>query len=177
MAGRGVHFAISEEEWRALTGLSSDEAKVEYVSEVIEERYFDSDRLSSFMVETDKAWYALHCLLAERTTAQVDANLADGVQPLVNAILGGERVLEDEEAAGYWIVARRGEVIDAIAAALQAIDYAEFDRRYALYAKEIGERLEDDEFDDYCWHWFQELRDFYVRSAGAGRVVIFTVDV
>jgi hypothetical protein len=30
--------------------------------------------------------------------------------------------------------------------------------------------------NDYTWHWFEQVRDFYRKAAAANRAVIFTVD-
>jgi Domain of unknown function (DUF1877) len=34
---------------------------------------------------------------------------------------------------------------------------------------------DEDDFE-YTWHWFQELREFFRRTAAEGRAVLFSAD-
>ncbi len=60
MVARGVHFAITDEQRRTLESSQNDEARIRYVSEMIEEEWDEA-----YLQETDKAWDAIHRCLSD----------------------------------------------------------------------------------------------------------------
>ena len=68
MAGRGVHFALEDEEVGRLRASPSDEERLEVLTEELEEDLFASARERVF--ESDKAWFAIH--LAFTAAAALD---------------------------------------------------------------------------------------------------------
>lgn len=135
---------------------------MEIVGEVEEEWAED------FVMETDKEWDAIHRALSDGT---LDPD--GGEYPLNRAILGGEHLETDEE---YIVALVPTEDVPAVAKALAGIDENDFRRRYETtvpkdYAPEYGE-----EDLAYSWSNFQDVAEFYMRAANAGRAVIFTVD-
>jgi hypothetical protein len=161
MSCLGVLFAIDSATAKRLLAASEEEVK-----EIVEE--VEDEWAADFVMETDKAWDAIHRALSDGT---LDAD--GGEYPLNRAILGGKQL----EAGDDYIVSLvpKKEVPD-VAKALAAIDEADFRRRYETivpkdYAPEYG-----DEDLAYSWSSFQDLARFYARAAGAGRAVIFTVD-
>src|SRR5688572_14930894 len=61
--GLGVHFALTDDEVRELESRGNDGARLEYVNEEIEKQFFESRR--DDLVQTDKAWVAIHRCLAD----------------------------------------------------------------------------------------------------------------
>ncbi len=176
----GVHFAITDQEAAALEALDSDDARKEFVGEVIEEKWDEQ-----YLVVSDKAWDPIHRCLGEFPPDTpwfypVDPEYGahalpedHGSYPLRLCVLGGKKVMDDEE--NYIIrLIRPDEVID-IAAALEPIDKKEMRDRYFRHCKgawpEYGE-----EDCEYAWEYFNEVRDFFRRMAGNGRTIIFTAD-
>jgi hypothetical protein len=63
-----------------------------------------------------------------------------------------------------------------IANGLRAFTEAQFRARYdAIDRDSYGADLTDEDFE-YTWHWFQIVRDLYLRAALEGRHVLFTAD-
>lgn len=166
MSCLGVHFALTEKESAHLRSLDDEQARLEYLQEVIEQTYFDKH--PDLKAESDKSWDAMHRALA-------DGQLSwDGGQyPLNHAVLGGESLYAESD---YIMSLKTPPQVRDIAAALPAITENEFRRRYfAIDAKSYGFPLSDEDFD-YTWDWFQGVRDLYTRAAKEGRFVLFTAD-
>jgi hypothetical protein len=176
----GAHFAITEQEAAKLEAFDKDADRENFVKEEIEVTWDER-----YLVETDKAWDAIHRCLGEFPPDTpwfypVDPKhgayaLAEdhGSYPLRLCVLGGKKIMDDEE--NYFIrLIRPDEVID-IAAALEPIDKKAMRDRYFKHCKgawpEYGE-----EDSEYTWEYFQEVRDFFRRMAGNGRSIIFTAD-
>ena len=166
MSCLGVHFALTEKEVAHLRSLEDEQARLEHLQEVIEEHYLNHEK--QFAAESDKAWDAMHRVLA-------DGQLSwdGGVYPLNHAVLAGELLYTDSD---YIMSLKSLQRVRDIAAVLPAITEAEFQRRYsAIDAKSYGCPLTDEDFR-YTWDWFQRVRDLYTRAAEAGRYVLFTAD-
>src|SRR5689334_9658536 len=89
MAARGVHFSLSPDEVRKLESLKSDKDRLEYVQEEIEEEFFDSRE--DDLVETDKAWDAIHRCLTDGTLSVVAG------RPLDLVVLGGRALYAGDD--------------------------------------------------------------------------------
>ena len=166
MSCLGVHFALKADEVAQLQSLTDEQARVEHLQEVIEEQYLGDEK--QFAAESDKAWDAMHRVLA-------DGQLTwdGGVYPLNHTVLAGELLYTDSD---YIMSLKSLQQVRDIAAALPAITEAEFRRRYfAIDAKSYGFPLTDEDFR-YTWDCFQGVRDFYTRAAKEGRFVLFTAD-
>jgi hypothetical protein len=162
MSCLGVLFAISPGTAERLVVASSDDEVMEIVEE-LEEEWEDN-----FVMETDKAWDAIHRALS-------DGTLDDdgGEYPLNRAILGGKHL---DAGESYIVVLVPKKEVPDVAKALASIDERDFKRRYETvvpkdYAPEYGE-----EDLAYSWSNFEDVASFYERAAKAGRAVIFTVD-
>lgn len=161
----GVFFALTSEEVHALETCASDEDRRDLLVSEIEPRYFDEGR--AFMAETDKAWEAIHRVLADGAL-----NPDAGSYPLNHVVLGGRQLYGD---ADYIISLKTEAQVTEIARALEAIDEAEFRRRYgALDAADYFDKSDEDL--EYSVEWFDVTRDFYRRAAVSGRPVVFTAD-
>lgn len=180
MAARGVHFAITSEERDSLVACEGDEARIDFVKSVIEPRW---DK--SYLCETDKAWDAIHRSLGDfppDTPEFYKSSFKDtpyalpeahGSYPLKFCVLGGKRLIENEE--WYFIrLIEPSEVVD-IAVALNPIDRDWLHQKYFHHCKGAWPEYGEDDFA-YTWEWFAYLREFFKRMAGNGRPVIFTAD-
>lgn len=160
MSGRGVLFAIDDEELGRLGEAGTDADVLRVVAE-IEERWDQA-------CELDKAWDAIHRALTDGKLA-----LDNGRPPLSHAILGGTILVDSAEA----IVSVKGpDEVAAIARALATWDPARF--RAAYHQIDRGEYGELDEDDlTYCLAWFERLGPFYAEAARAERAVVLSVDL
>lgn len=160
MACRGVHFALTPDEAEKVASADDDEELMAAIEE-IEERW-DRD----WLVETDKAWDAIHrCLTG--------GSLEHGPSPLHKCILGEAC---RHEGDGYIVNLLGPEEVKEVAAAIGGLDEAWMRRAYfALDPEDYG--MEPSEEDcGYTWENFVDLRAFFERAARHDRAVVFTVD-
>jgi hypothetical protein len=164
MACRGVHFAITDTDLKALRGAESDDALIEIVQEVIEDRW---EKEAGFVCETDKAWDAIHrCLTDGQLTFE------SGTEPLRLCILGGEQLYSGDD---YIISLVTHEKLRALVDALAQITPESMALRYSKLPDDYDtEKSQED--CQYTWDWFSELPAFFDRAEKSGRHVIFTVD-
>jgi hypothetical protein len=165
MGARGVHFSLGDLEVERLESYESDDERLAYLEEEIEETYFETRKQE--LVETDKAWDAIHRCLTDGTLAGATGH------PLALVVLGGRLLYA---GADYIMALKSPEEVRAMAPLLSAITQATFRAAYdgidvGDYAGELG----DEDFA-YTWQNFVELREFWARAAEAGRSVLFTVD-
>jgi hypothetical protein len=164
MACRGVHFALSAEDEQELRACPADDRPA-LISSDIEDRYFEPPR--DWLCQTAKAWDAIHRALN-----------ASGLgyeyrSPLHGVILGGEPLNFKDN---YIISLKSVERVCEIARALNTVNEASFRPLYfAIDPKKAGFAIDDEDFV-YTWGWLKDLVPFYLRSAEAGRSVIFTAD-
>ena len=166
MACRGVHFALTEVEAIALKERPDDESRLEYLQEHIEETYFDQH--AELLAESDKAWDAMHRLLADG-----ELSFDGGAYPLNHVVLAGESLYDGDD---YIISLKSPQQVKEIDKALETISEAEFRERYfsldgGSYEGDVGE-----EDFGYTWDWFQNVRALFKRAAAEGRCVLFSVD-
>jgi len=164
MGCRGVHFALGGADEAKLLAMSTDDDRVEFVTDDIEERYFKTP----FASETDKAWDAIHrCFDGGQLTYDADT-------PLKQVILGGTPLVPSDEP--YIISYKSAEDVKAIARALESVTATVMRTGYdAIDPTSYGADLNDDDWD-YTWHWFEQVRAFYRHAAAESRAVIFTAD-
>lgn len=162
----GVHFALSDEEAAKLRALASDEERLEFVTEDLEERYFEGDK--AYVAESDKAWDAMH-----RALADGELSWDGGAYPLNHTVLGGERLYDGDD---YVMILKTPQQVRDTAAALEALTEQDFRRRYdAIDADTYDGEKDDDDFA-YTWEWLQPVRDLFRKAATEGRHVLFTAD-
>jgi hypothetical protein len=165
MAARGVHFALSDTEVKKLQSRKTDEDRLAYVQEEIEETFFETRRHD--LAETDKAWDAIHRCLTDGTLGGRSG------QPLEIVVLGGRSLYAGDD---YIMVLKSPEQVQAVVPLLEAITEESFRAAYDRidpgdYDGEIG----DDDFG-YTWESFVDLRELWRRAAEGERSVLFTVD-
>jgi hypothetical protein len=162
----GVHFSLSEHDVQTIRSIDDEAERVARIREDLEDEYFDEH--PEWLAQSDKAWDAIHRALSDGQLSWDGGNY-----PLNHVVLGGELLYTESD---YIMVLKTPQQVRDTAAALPAVSREEFRRRYdAIDAKSYGFPLSDDDFD-YTWHWFQGLRDFFLRAASEGRYVLFTAD-
>jgi len=164
----GIHFALTDAQRTKLLALRSDEERIDYVKEDIEEGW-DKE----YACETDKAWDAIHRCLTEHPPQIEELKRDVGTYPLKLCVAGGRKLLDDE----YDYIIRLiepSEVAD-LAAALQPIDKDWLSARYWKHCEGAWPEYSEEDME-YTWEYFVYLRDFLTRIAPTGRSVIFSVD-
>lgn len=162
MAGRAVHFALTAEDQATLLENpgSDNEDLLDAIGE-IEERW-DED----WLLETDKAWDAIHRCLT-------DGTLEYGETPLHFAILGKDNLHDGDE---YLISYLSPEEVAACAAAIKNIDKTWMREKYDALDGTTYQGVMSDEDFDYTLRNFEELKVFYQKAAENSRSIVFTVD-
>jgi hypothetical protein len=164
MAARGVHFALTTEDEQKLLACPAVERPV-HIGNDIEEAYFTHAR--DWLCQTDKAWDAIHRAF---NSSELDYEYRS---PLHGAILGGEPLYFGDD---YIISLKSSDRVHEIAVALSTVTEASFRPLYfSIDPAKYGFDVSDEDFA-YSWDWLQGLVPFYLRSAEAGRSVIFTAD-
>jgi hypothetical protein len=163
MSSLGVHFAVNKSQAQALLAAKSDRALmrlIEQIEEVWEQ---------PFVVESDKAWDAIHRCLTDGTLLYVS-----GEYPLNHCICGGQQLYRGRDYTVSFVSARQ---VKDVSAALNKLTKARMRRRYSLLDPEEYNEVEMGEEDfSYTWENFLDIRRFYRKAAEVGRAVIFTVD-
>jgi hypothetical protein len=163
MSARGVHFAVTPAQAKQLLAAKSDR-KLKELVEAIEEAWEEP-----FVVETDKAWDAIHRCLTDGSLLYVS-----GEYPLNHCICGGRQLFRGQDYTVSFVTAAQ---VKDVAAALAKITRAWMRKRYDRIDPEDYDEVEmgDEDFAS-TWENFLDVRRFYKRAAQAGRAVIFTVD-
>ncbi len=165
MASRGVHFSLDERSANALRAIIDEQERLQYIQEQIEEVFFKEH--PEWLAETDKSWDWIHRVL---TDGRLDWN--NGTYPLNLVVLGGESLYSESD---YIISLKTPKQVADAAIELRKITEEGFrEKFFQLDESEIEHSFEED--FEYSWHWFQSLREFWLRAAAEGRFVLFSVD-
>ncbi|MEO0757696.1 MAG: YfbM family protein [Cyanobacteria bacterium J06648_16] len=165
MASRGVLYALSDAELQRLLNLPSDEARIDYLFEEIEEALFDTDQCA----ETDKAWDGIHRALSDGSLSW-----EGGEAPLNAVILGGESLLSVDDCIFSLKLPQQVVAVDE---ALQNLSLTDFSSRYwQIDASDYGHELSDEDLE-YAWDWLQPIRKLYRFAATKRLSILFTVDL
>lgn len=163
MGCRGVYFALDQADaQRVSCAAGDDDALVEILQEEIEERW-DQD----WLCETDKAWDAIHRCLA-------GGRLGSDGSTRSKCVLGGRQL---HAGADYIVNFLEPDEVRAVARDISGIDERWMRHQYALLANHGYDGAVGDEDFNYTWQYFQEVREFFAKTAAAGRSVVFTVDL
>ena len=163
----GVHFALTAEEVAQLRSFDDEQERLSHLQEVIEEHYCENEQ--QFSAESDKAWDAMHRVLADG-----ELTWEGGRYPLNHVVLAGELLYTE---ADYIMSLKTPEQVRDAAAALPEISEAEFRRRwFATDAKSYDISLTKAR-RQYTWHWFQEVRNLFraCREARGKEFVLLTI--
>ena len=163
MSARGVHFAVTPTQALALLAAKSNR-KLMPLIEQIEETWE-----KPFVVESDKAWDAIHRCLTDGSLLYVS-----GDYPLNHCICGGRQLYRGRSYTVSFVSAPQ---VKDVLESLSKITKTWMRRRYArLDPVEYNEVEIGEEDFSYTWENFLDIRRFYRKAAEAGRAVIFTVD-
>ncbi|MGJ7535452.1 MULTISPECIES: YfbM family protein [Variovorax] len=166
MSCLGVHFALTQDDATALEAIEDDDARLEYVTEEIEARYFEE--AEAYVAESDKSWDAMHRALSDGTLSWTG-----GAYPLNHVVLGGRSLYSNDD---YIMSLKTPAQVRDIAAALEPIGEAEFRQLYNnINAKNYDGDISDEDFE-YTWTWFVGVKDLYAKASAEGRFVLFTAD-
>ena len=165
MTARGIHFALTDDEVRALCALREDERPSYLFGPLLEAC---SRVQPPLLAESDKAWDAMQRALTDGT---LDPEA--GTYPLSRAIVGGESLCVSE----HCIVSLKtpNDVRD-IAQALDELTEEEFrDRYFAINPRSYDGDIGEEDFE-YTWSWLESVRDLFFHAAELGRAVVFAAD-
>jgi hypothetical protein len=163
MSARGVHFAVTAAQAQALLAAKSDRKLMRLIDE-IEEAWEEP-----FVVESDKAWDAIHRCLTDGTLLYVS-----GDYPLNLCICGGRQLHQGRDYTVSFVSAQQ---VKDVAKALAKINKGWMRKRYFLIDPAEYDEVEIGEEDfSYTWENFLDIRRFYKKAAEADRAVVFTVD-
>ncbi len=160
MSGRGVLFALDDDELARLGEARSDRDVLAIVGE-LEERWENA-------CELDRAWDAIHRALTDGRLTP-----GNGRPPLSHAILGGTVLVSSDVA----IVSVKGpDDVVAIAEALAPWDAARFRVAYQRIDRSDYGELDDEDLT-YTLAWFERVAPFFASAAREERAVLFAVDL
>ena len=160
MSGRGVLFAIDDEELASLGDADNDD-DVRSLVDAIEARWEQA-------CELDRAWEGIHrALTGGRLDRVAKAPMVSG------AILGGTVLVEREDTL---IIVKPADEVHQISASLSAWDRGRFRSGYfRIDAAEYGD-LEEEDFE-YCYAWFERMCAFFAEAAQEERAIVFSADL
>lgn len=162
MSCLGVLFALSDADAQRLLAAGDNDA----VMTIIEE--FEEKWDESALVQTDRAWDAMHRCLSNGTIYY-----DEGEYPLNRVILGGKHLYDGDEYVVSYVAPN--EVKDA-AAALAALTEQDLRKRYDAIDPDDYDGGHGEEDFKFTWTHFLAVREFYKKAAAGGRSVVFTVD-
>ncbi len=161
MSGRGVLFAVDDDDLARLGDAGSD-AEVRAVVAELEERWDPA-----FTCELDKAWDAIHRVLTDGRLI-----FGNGRPPLSRAILGGRRMHDGDDLI---VTVKAADEVISIDRALGAWDHGRV--RQAYYKLPKSDYGDLDEADlEYVWAYFEKMRELWRDAAKAERAVVFSVE-
>ena len=166
MACLGVHFAITDDELETLESFASDEERLDYLKEELEETYFGEHL--DYLAESDKSWDAMH-----RALSDGELSYTSGPEPLRFAVIGGIPLYSKGD---YIISLKTPLMVGAVAQALAGITYEDFQKRYEAIDGEKYGFPKSREDMDYTWSYLSAVRDLFIRAEKEERCIIFTAD-
>lgn len=166
MACLGVLFSIDEKTVKKLKAFKTDEKRLEYLQEEIEEVFFE--QYPEKVAELDKSWDAIHRCLTDGKL-----EWENGEYPLNHVILGGELLYHEED----YIMSLKtpnqvqdiANIIDKVTEELLKAGYNKID------TTDYGFELTEADFI-YTLDWFKDSIDFWKQAAKEKRYVLFTAD-
>ena len=163
MAGRGVHFALTADQYTAACNCDTDSELIKLIQEGIEE---DWDQ--EWLCETDKSWDAIH-----RSLTNGKLEWDNGSFPLNAAILGGLKLYQGEN---YIVTLATPEQVSLIARAFMNTDKLALRKGYdKIKQAEYDGKIGNDDFE-YTWEYFRELVSLFSKASQSNRAMLFSVD-
>jgi uncharacterized protein DUF1877 len=180
MVARGVHYALTNDQYEGLRAQPDDFSRIEYLTIEIGE-----PAVEAFLQDTDKAWDAIHRCLGDFPPDTpwfypVDPEYGAyalpedfGSYPLKLCILGGRKLMDDESL--YFMRLIESHEVADVAEALKSVTEHWFAQKYWAQCKGAWPEYGEEDLG-YAWSWFEPLRDFFIRMAPTGRPIVFTAD-
>jgi hypothetical protein len=166
MACLGVLFSLDHETVKKLLAFQSDEERLNFVQEEIEEKIMTNE--PERFAEFDKSWDALH-----RSLTDGRFDWSNGTFPLNHVILGGQQIYNEDD---YIMSLKTPEQVEKINEAIQKITEIDLRNGYnKIDSEDYGFDLTDEDFE-YTWTWFKDALAFWAKAALEKRYVLFTVD-
>jgi hypothetical protein len=166
MACLGVLFSLDEETVSKLKSFESDEDRLDFLQEDIEENIMTNE--PERFAEFDKSWDALH-----RSLTDGKFEWTNGTYPLNHVILGGQQIYFEDD---YIMSLKTPGQVEIIAEAIVTISKEDLRKGYnKIDSKDYGFDLTDEDFE-YTWTWFQDSLEFWKKAAFEKRFVLFTAD-
>jgi hypothetical protein len=166
MACLGVLFSLDEETVSKLKSFESDEDRLDFLQENIEENIMTNE--PERFAEFDKSWDALH-----RSLTDGKFEWTNGTFPLNHVILGGQQIYYKDD---YIMSLKTPEQVEIIAKTVVTISEDDLRKGYIkIDSKDYGFDLTDEDFE-YTWTWFQDSLEFWKKAASEKRFVLFTAD-
>jgi hypothetical protein len=183
MAYAGFLWALDQAFVDRLTA-SSDDELIAVVQRELYENYYSNHK--DLFVWIDKPWDIIHCILTDGTPQWEEGG--DEYYPLDHLILGGQWLYEvdnrdkkpgwsSEPGAqeGYFIVLKTPQQVSDVAQAIASITLSMFEGRFSrIDPAYLG--VNGDLWLEWAWVRFEEVREFWLRTATSGRHILLTVD-
>ncbi len=162
----GVLFSLDKETVSKLKSFESDEDRLEFLQEDIEENIMENE--PERFAEFDKSWDALH-----RSLTDGKFEWDNGTFPLNHIILGGENIYEEDD---YIMSLKTPEQVEKIAEIIVTVSEEDLRKGYnKIDPKDYGFALTEEDFE-YTWTWFKDSLEFWKKAASEKRYVLFTAD-
>jgi Domain of unknown function (DUF1877) len=146
-------------------------------AEEVEALVADASKVKSLILESataidiDQSWDGLHFLLTGKTIQQ-----GFDETPLAESILGGNELIGAERGFGL-VRYHTATAVKEIAEALAKVTEADLLNNFDEYTMEIsvsggGFSLEDGDFEDYLYPYFQEVVEYYQIAARENQAML-----
>lgn len=151
--------------------LKADDKLVEKMTQGDPGEIIFDDAYSENMIDVDKTWHAIHFILSGNAYESNDDNV------LSQLVLGGAPVNEEDLGYGPALLLDKNLVLQ-IAEALNAWDETLFRKKFNfknMIANDIYPIIDgedENDFYDYVWGYFNNLKTFIIESAEEGVNVI-----
>lgn len=149
----------------------ADDEMVHKMRQGTTEEIIYNDAYDENMIDIDKTWHAIHFILSG------DAYESDEDNVLSKLILGGTPINEEDLGYGPALLLDKN-LVKQIAEALHAWDETLFREKFDfnnMIANEIYPIIDgedENDFYDYVWGYFNNLKTFIIESAEEGQNVI-----
>lgn len=165
----GGHLAIADGDRARLLATNGDNARAEFVREVLEENWDQN-----FGTGTEKAWDAIHRCMTGQPANMETLDSTAGSFPLNRLILGGMNLTSDDYIDYIIHLVDKSEVPD-VARAIEPITEKWMRDAYHKHCKGAWPMYGEDDCK-YTWVMFEPLKLFFLRAAEHERHVLFSAD-
>lgn len=166
MSGRGVLFAVEDEELARL-GDATNDAEIRAIVEEIERAWENA-------CELEKAWDPIHrALTGGRLELTPTTPLTGEHAILAHAILGGALLLQTDDAI---VTAKSHADVSAVAERIARWDRPTFRAAYYKIDRRDYGDLDEEDFA-YAWSYFERLKAHFAEAARLDRGVVFSADL